>query len=73
MQNLIGRNHMDIKEGVIPTALGTVVTAAGAALAVKDIAPKIAAGVVGFGLAHVVLGSIDLVEHNNKRGSRRGW
>jgi hypothetical protein len=30
----------------------------------KDIAPMISAGIVGFGLAHVVLGAIDLIEHN---------
>ncbi|GLC29974.1 asparagine synthase [Clostridium omnivorum] len=59
---------MDIKEGLIPTVLGAAVTTASAAVTATkyrktDIAPMIAAGVVGFGLAHIVLGSIDLVEH----------
>ncbi|HEY5588038.1 MAG TPA: asparagine synthase [Candidatus Paceibacterota bacterium] len=57
-----------MREGLIPTILGTVVTAAGATLSrnnikKKNVIPLIEAGVVGFGLAHVVLGAIDLVEH----------
>ena len=57
-----------MREGLIPTILGTVVTAAGATLSRnnikrKNVIPLIEAGVVGFGLAHVVLGAIDLVEH----------
>lgn len=57
-----------MREGLIPTMLGTVVTAAGATLSrnnmnKKNVLPMIEAGVIGFGLAHVVLGAIDLVEH----------
>lgn len=62
------------REGVIPTALGTAVTAAGVAMRVldmrnngmvkRDIWPMVGAGIIGFGLAHVVLGGIDLYEHN---------
>lgn len=62
------------REGVIPTALGTAVTAAGVAMRVldmknngmnkRDIFPMIGAGVIGFGLAHVILGGIDLYEHH---------
>jgi hypothetical protein len=68
---------MDIKEGVIPTALGTAVTAAGIAwdaMAMRkshnskgNIMPMVAAGVVGFGIAHVLLGSIDLTQHHRRR------
>lgn len=72
MQNVRRKNRMNIKEGVIPAALGTVVSAAGATLMARDIAPKISAGVLGFGLAHVVLGSIDLVEHKDKKIFGRG-
>ncbi|MGY0373971.1 asparagine synthase [Clostridium sp. JNZ J1-5] len=57
-----------MREGVIPTALGTVVTGAGATMVMVGMAPMVAAGVVGFGLAHIVLGSIDLVEH--RRGGK---
>jgi hypothetical protein len=57
-----------MREGLIPTMLGTVVTAAGATLSKnnmkkKNMLPMIEAGIIGFGLAHVVLGAIDLVEH----------
>lgn len=55
------------KEGMIPAALGTVVTAAGATLISKKVVPIVSAGILGFGLAHIVLGSIDLVEHRNKK------
>lgn len=57
-----------MREGLIPTMLGTVVTAAGATLSrnnmkKKNVLPMIEAGVIGFGLAHIILGAIDLVEH----------
>lgn len=54
-----------VREGVIPTVLGTAVTATGAALFAAN--PVVAAGVAGFGLAHVVLGGIDIVQHRKKR------
>lgn len=59
-----------MREGLIPTILGTGVTATG--LAMKSMStdkrrddsmlPMVAAGVIGFGLAHVILGAIDLIE-----------
>ncbi|APC39486.1 asparagine synthase [Clostridium estertheticum] len=57
-----------MREGLIPTILGTVVSVAGASFSKnnmkkKTMLPMIEAGVVGFGLAHIVLGAIDLVEH----------
>ncbi|NLD50303.1 MAG: asparagine synthase [Clostridiaceae bacterium] len=52
---------MKIREGMIPTVLGTVVTATGFSL--SPVSKKIAWGVAGFGLAHIVLGAIDLFEH----------
>lgn len=54
---------MAVREGTIPTALGTVVTGVGAAMAAKRITPMIAAGAVGFGAAHIVLGAIDMFQH----------
>ncbi|MEK4029075.1 MULTISPECIES: asparagine synthase [Bacillaceae] len=55
---------MEIREGLIPTALGTAVTAAGYALKQKRDSNKMIANTVfGFGLAHIVLGSIDLLQH----------
>jgi len=53
------------REGKIPTVLGTIVTGVGATMVAMEVAPIIAAGVVGFGAAHIVLGTIDLVKHKN--------
>lgn len=55
---------MKIREGMIPTILGTAVTATG--LSLKPLSSKISWGVTGFGLAHIVLGTIDLIEHRNQ-------
>lgn len=52
-----------MREGLIPTVLGTAVTATGAAFRAKGKYPMVSTAVMGFGLAHVVLGAIDLVEH----------
>jgi len=57
-----------MREGLIPTMLGTVVSVAGASFSrnnmkKKNMLPMIEAGVIGFGLAHIVLGTIDLIEH----------
>ncbi|MGE7925779.1 asparagine synthase [Viridibacillus arvi] len=55
---------MNIREGLIPTVLGSVVTATGYAIKQKQSSNKMIANTVfGFGLAHVVLGVIDLIEH----------
>lgn len=63
---------MAIREGLVPTLLGTAVTGVALATRISDvrkrgmareeIAPMIATGLVGFGLAHIVLGGIDLVQ-----------
>lgn len=60
-----------MREGLIPTVLGSAVTATGLAMRTYDMKKRgmgkrdttvaIGAGILGFGLAHVVLGSIDLV------------
>jgi len=61
-----------MREGLIPTLLGSAVMASGAMMRgmdaprkgimrKRDIMPLISAGLVGFGLAHVVLGTKDLV------------
>lgn len=55
---------MNIREGLIPTALGSAVTAAGFAMKQNRGSNKMIANTLfGFGLAHVVLGVIDLIEH----------
>lgn len=48
-------------EGVIPTALGAAVTVAGIALGTVN--KKVSWGVTGFGLAHIILGGIDMIQH----------
>ena len=55
---------MKVREGVIPTVLGTAVTATGFAL--RPVAKTISWGVAGFGLAHIVLGSIDLLQNRSR-------
>jgi hypothetical protein len=60
----VGGFTLNIREGLIPTALGSAVTATGYVLKQKRGSNKMIANTVfGFGLAHVVLGVIDLVEH----------
>jgi hypothetical protein len=60
----VGGFALNIREGLIPTALGSAVTATGYALKQKRGSNKMIANTVfGFGLAHVVLGVIDLIEH----------
>ncbi|MBA9027323.1 hypothetical protein HNP81_002613 [Peribacillus huizhouensis] len=55
-----------IREGLIPTALGTAVTATGYAMKQNRKSNKMVANTLfGFGLAHIVLGVIDLVEHRH--------
>jgi len=56
---------MKIREGMIPAVLGSAVTIGGIAL--RNINPALGWGVAGFGLAHIVLGAIDLVEHRAVR------
>ncbi|WP_336786298.1 asparagine synthase [Paenibacillus sp. MMO-177] len=52
-----------MREGLIPAVLGTVVSASGASLIRKSKYKLVGTGVLGFGLAHMVLGAIDLIEH----------
>ncbi len=53
-----------VREGMIPTVLGTAVTATG--LALRGVSPALGWGIAGFGLAHIVLGAIDLIEHSDE-------
>ncbi|ASN06472.1 asparagine synthase [Virgibacillus necropolis] len=54
----------NVKEGLIPVVLGSAVTTTGVALRNnRSIQPIVTGSIIGFGLAHIVLGAIDLVEH----------
>lgn len=53
-----------MREGLIPTILGTAVTATGAAMLGRN--RQLATAIIGFGAAHLVLGAIDLVEHRKQ-------
>jgi hypothetical protein len=53
-----------MREGLIPTILGTAVAATGASLLRRN--RQAAFGILGFGLAHIVLGAIDLFEHRRR-------
>jgi hypothetical protein len=65
-----------MREGLVPTLLGTAVLASGAmmrgmdmknrGMSKNDIMPLLSAGLVGFGLAHVILGTKDMVNNNNQ-------
>lgn len=52
---------MHIKNGLIPTVLGTVVTATGVALKKSNIPDSYRNGIIGFGLANIALGSAEMV------------
>lgn len=62
-----------MREGLIPTVLGVAVTTGAVAaramdmkkrgMRKRDMLPMAETAVLGFGLAHVVLGTIDLIEH----------
>jgi len=57
---------MYIKEGLIPTVLGTCVTATGFALKNTNLPESYRNGIIGFGLAHVVLGSVGMMSQNGQ-------
>ncbi|HKM00931.1 MAG: asparagine synthase [Tissierellia bacterium] len=63
---------MYIKEGIIPAVLGTVVTATGVALRNTNLPESYRNGIIGFGLAHIALGSAELVSNNMQHKSIMG-
>jgi hypothetical protein len=64
--------RVNMREGLIPTLLGSSVLAAGTMIRgidmerhgmhKSDVLPMVGAGLVGFGLAHVILGAKDLTQ-----------
>ncbi len=55
---------MHIKEGMIPTILGTVVTATGIVLRNTNLPESYSDGIIGFGLAHIAIGSTEMISQN---------
>ncbi|MGB4438392.1 MAG: asparagine synthase [Sedimentibacter sp.] len=55
---------MYIKEGIVPTVLGTVVTATGIALKNSNLPESYRNGLIGFGLANIALGSTEMINQN---------
>lgn len=55
---------MYIKEGLIPTVVGTAVAATGYALKKTNLPDSYSDGIIGFGLAHIVLGSVGMISQN---------
>jgi len=57
---------MAVQKRTSPVVLGTLVTGIGAAMVALEVAPMIAAGVVGFGVAHIVLGANGFIATDNR-------
>ena len=55
---------MNIKQGLVPTILGTAVTATGLALKKSNMPTTYRNGLIGFGVANILLGSAEMVSSN---------
>lgn len=60
---------MYIRDGLIPAVLGTAVTATGLALKKTNLPDSYTNGVIGFGVAHIVLGAVDMVSCNMEKNN----
>lgn len=68
-----------LKEGIVPIIAGSIVVSAGAVMKSMEmkqrnmrkdeLMPMATAGIIGFGLAHLVLGSIDLAQNRHHKHS----
>ena len=58
---------MKIKEGLIPAVMGTAVAATGYALKKTNLPDSYSNGIIGFGLANIVLGSVGMISQNIDR------
>lgn len=61
-----------MRNGVIPTVLGTVVTATGFALRNTNVPESYKNGIIGFGLAHIAIGSTEMLTDNIKKSNMMG-
>lgn len=60
---------MYIKEGIIPTVLGSVVAITGYALKKSDVPDSYRNGLIGFGLANIAIGSTQMITSNFAGGN----
>lgn len=61
-----------MRDGIIPTVVGTVVTATGFALKNTDLPDSYKNGIIGFGLAHIAMGSAEMLTQNMQRSNMMG-
>ena len=55
---------MQIRVGIVPAVLGTVVTATGIALRNSNLPESYRNGLIGFGLANIAMGSAEMIGQN---------
>ncbi|MDF2676947.1 MAG: hypothetical protein K0Q97_1261 [Bacillota bacterium] len=55
---------MNMKNGLVPTILGTAVAATGLALKNSNLPNTYRNGLIGFGVANILLGSAEMVSSN---------
>lgn len=55
---------MNMKNGLVPTILGTAVAATGLALKKSSLPNTYRNGLIGFGVANILLGSAEMVSNN---------
>jgi hypothetical protein len=60
---------MNIKQGIIPTVIGTAVTATGIALRSTSVPESYRNGIIGFGLANIAIGSAEMINHSGMRSN----
>jgi len=53
-----------MKQGIIPTVIGTAVAATGIALRNTNLPESYRNGIIGFGLANIALGSAQMINDN---------
>jgi len=61
--------EVEMRNGMIPTVVGTVVTVTGFALRNSNIPDSYKNGLIGFGLAHIAMGSAEMLTENIQRSN----
>ncbi|WP_313340836.1 asparagine synthase [Sedimentibacter sp.] len=61
-----------MRNGMIPTVIGTVVTATGFALRNSNIPDSYKNGLIGFGLAQIAMGSAEMLTESIQKNNMMG-